>query len=284
VKRFLTKTRRAAVLGCGPAGLFAAHALVQKGWDVSIYSRKRRSEMYGSQYLHHPIPGLVDEKDSRTISYVLRGSVADYRQKVYGGSTIRVSPETLPPTHPGWDIRAAYYKAFDLYRDLIVDVPSIDPGFLGVVGGESGRTSPVSISGLRLDQFDQVISSLPAPVLCHRPMVHQFLSQDVWAIGDAPERGIFSPVGVADDTVICDGTRGIGWYRASKIFGYSSAEWPGGKRPPISNIAPVSKPVATDCDCFIDNREKVSVIRVGRYGTWTKGVLAHHAYQEAWQL
>lgn len=257
------RQRNVAILGCGPAGLFAAHAFIEADWSVSIFSKKRRSEMFGAQYLHRPIPGL--STGGKLLNYTLVGTPEDYAHKVYNGAvpSDSVSPVFLQGEHEVWDIREAYFNAWDRYAARITHMP-IDSS---------------SINALLLN-FDLVISSVPAPVVCVSPERHQFMSQKVYAIGDAPERGIFCPVEVDDMEVRCNGLPNPGWYRASNVFGYRSAEWPHESKPPIQEVAEVSKPIRTTCNCW--NNKKFH--RVGRYGTWTKGVLSHEAYNTARSL
>lgn len=259
----LRNNRVAAVLGCGPAGLFATHALVQNGWNVIVYSRKRRSEMFGAQYLHGPIEGLTVGA-GRTLRYHLTGEIDAYRRKVYGDqSNVAVSPQSLSKVHQAWDIRQAYYNAWDLYQERVLHVNTINTGWLE-------RT---------LSEYKLVVSTLPAHVLCEDAKGdHVFSSRLVWAIGDAPERGIFCPVSVNPMTVELNGERDVGWYRAANVYGYRTAEWPEGRKPPIEGVASIAKPISTNCNCF------PGIIRLGRYGKWTKGVLAHDAYNEAAKL
>jgi hypothetical protein len=106
--------------------------------------------------------------------------------------------------------------------------------------------------------------------------VHRFESETVWAVGDAPERGIFCPVTVPSWTVQCNGEENPRWYRASNVFGYKTCEWPGEKAPPVQDIAKVEKPISTTCDCWLDG----NYLRLGRFGTWTKGVLSHEGYYQ----
>jgi hypothetical protein len=253
--------KSALILGCGPAGLFAAHALVSRGWEVAIVSNKRKSEMFGAQYLHRPIPGLSSASTGRTVHYLLEGTVEGYREKVYGRrSGVAVSPETLGQSHSAWDIREAYGTAWELYKDLI-QPQTVDPLWIASAVGSK--------------QFARVISTIPAPKLCVDSQ-HSFDSQAVWAIGDAPERGIFCPVTEAQPfQVICNGSQYTGWYRNANIFGYRTAEWGGARKPPLEGIAGIEKPLSTNCDCLPE------VIRLGRYGEWRKGVLAHEAYEKA---
>jgi hypothetical protein len=265
------RKRRAAVLGCGPAGLFAAHGLVSNGWEVRIFSRPGKSSLYGCQYLHAPIPGLTDEVEPRQVKYELVGTVEDYREKVYGLTSpnqFLVSPQSIEADHWAWDIRSAYEIAWDRYSPLVSEVPHIGPQQI------------ISLSV----GFDAVISSIPAFNLCYGD--HQFRSIDVFAIGDAPALGVSSPVRVAgDEHIICDATKERGWYRNANVFGHTTTEWPGRKRPPIPGLVKVSKPTGTDCTCFQrGGGSTIPVLRVGRFGTWNKSVLSHTAYTEAANL
>ena len=257
LKAFLRRGKQAAVLGCGPAGLFAAHGLIEAGWDVVVISKKRRSEMFGAQYLHKPIKGLSDILAVRSIEYKLLGTPEEYRQKVYGNRPVTVSPERLAAEHDAWDIRAAYYAAWFRYEERILNIERIAPEL--VHEWES--------------QFPLIVSTIPAPVLCEKPEFHSFASANVWAIGDAPERGIFAPVKTDPFQVLLNGEPDVGWYRASNVFDYRTVEWPGRRKPPLEGVAQVVKPISTNCDCFPDVR------RAGRYGAWNKSALVHTAYE-----
>ena len=245
------------VLGCGPSGLIAAHAATLLGHAVIIASKKRKSELYGAQYLHRPIVAMTDT-DPVDVEYLMSGTAAEYREKVYGKtSRVRVSPETLETNHQAWDIRRTYDNLWERYGP---DVQDINLG--------KGDDLEEILNGL---QPDRIYSTVPAPLLCHNDS-HSFRGEEVWAIGDAPERGLLCPVKIAPNTILCDGTRDVSWYRASNVFGYSTAEWPGEKKPPIENISKIVKPLSTDCDCH------PFIARIGRYGKWTKGVLSHEAW------
>jgi hypothetical protein len=270
-----TLPKRAAVFGCGPAGLFAAHGLKQLGYHVNIYSKRRKSELFGAQYLHAPIPGLTDGDDGIDVQYRLVGTPDGYRDKVYKGHPLvgPTSVQALESKHRAWDIRRAYGVAWNLYRDLIQEA-NVTPEFLGVYKWEPNKLPEPMNEFIDVRQFDRVISSIPLRSLCYQPE-HIFESQEVWAIGDAPERGVFCPITVAESEVICDGTKDRGWYRASNVYGYRTAEWPVDSKPPLPNIARVEKPIGTNCVCY------PGMERVGRYGRWLKGVLSHHAYLAA---
>lgn len=262
----IKRIKRAAILGCGPAGVFAAHALWQGGYDVTIFSKKRQSHMFGAQYLHEPIPGLPEIR--REVAYRLQGTVAGYADKVYGPEWIQagitVSPDALLGRHPAWDIRAAYTAAYEEYADRIINTEKIGPNWIRLQ-----FETPEARRHWKL-----IISSIPAPALCENP-AHNFASTKVWAIGDAPERMQRCPITCPRDTVICNGEVAPAWYRVANVFGHTTAEWPHRRRPPYNSVAEVEKPIRTDCDCF------PRIVRVGRYGRWQKGYLSHQAYRDA---
>lgn len=249
------------ILGCGPAGLMAAHAAAQWGHDIKIVSRKRKSEMFGAQYLHRDIFG-IDAGKPKVIEYKLLGTTEGYRDKVYGkGYTGTVSPEELEETHTGWNIRRAYDELWDMYGQYVVDM---------VVEGKDLKWAG------QLDDLhaDLVISSLPAPAICVGKECG-FEGQNIWAIGDAPERGTFDPIhAAAENSVVCNGEPDVGWYRSANVFGRSTTEWPTRRKPPVEGVAQVVKPLKHNCTCF------PGIMRVGRYGKWQKGVLSHSAYYE----
>ena len=250
--------KKILVLGCGPSGLIAAHAATELGHDVIIASKRRKSELYGAQYLHAPILGMTDTEPV-DVDYLMSGTAAEYREKVYGKtSRVRVSPETLEVNHQAWDIRRTYDNLWQRYGWYVQDVNL----------GKGGNNFDMMVESLKPDA---IFSTIPANLLC-RSDSHNFFGESVWAIGDAPERGVFCPVQIAPNTILCDGTSDVGWYRASNVFGYSTAEWPGRKKPPIAGITELVKPISTNCDCY------PNVIRLGRYGKWTKGVLSHEAF------
>lgn len=262
---------KVAVLGCGPSGLVAAHAALSAGADVTVYSRKRRSHIFGAQYLHAPIPGISHDFPI-TIEYKLRGEVSEYRRKVYGmhGLETEVSPETMKPFHEAWDLRRAYGILYLSWESEIVDT-ILRPGVIRSI----------------IIDHDLTISTIPANVLCG-DMSHYFHSTEVWAVGDAPELGARVPAvyTVPEGQVVCTGLREDNWYRSSNIFGHCTTEWPSREAALRDGIvarggfvegALVPKPIGTTCDCWT---EYPGFMRAGRYGMWKKGVLVHNVYDQ----
>lgn len=246
------------ILGCGPAGLMAAHAVAVSGNEPVIYSRKRKSPLYGAQYLHKPIPDVTDRDAHVSVEYMLQGSVDAYRRKVYGDRWDgTVSPEDLAETHEAWDIRSTYDRLWSQYSGAIEDV-IIDPA---------------GVNFLR-EQGLLIVNTVPLDQLCHQG--HSFRAQRVTAAGDAPDIGI--DVGkrykCPPDTVLCNGNPEPSWYRISRIFDHTTVEWPEGVNVPIPTASTVVKPTGHNCDCWPD------LLKVGRYGAWEKGVLSHSAYDQ----
>jgi len=266
---FGIKPHRLYVFGAGPAGLLAALAGREAGMDVAVFSTPDlstgepvKSQLYGCQYLHSPIPGYA-EGPGDVVEYRLDGSTADYRRKVYGTEwNGAVSPDEYGPevAHLAWDLRAAYDK---LWRDFLPDIVPT-------------QLSAGNVEVFYNDRKGMVFSTIPAPTLCRKPDDHKFTSQQIWAMGSTPYRGL--PFEPAPFTVQCNGNDAPHWYRAANVFGHSTLEWPVGKKPPITGVVAVSKPLGTDCDCRTGSRRWH---KFGRYGAWRKGVLVHHVYEQA---
>jgi hypothetical protein len=252
---------RVTILGCGPAGLAAAAAVVSSGNRATVMSSSARpSTLYGCQYLHAPIPGYERAAHTR-VSYSLIGTAGEYRQKVYGSNwTGKVSPEDFIGEHDAWDIRETYLRMWDrLITDEVVHfyrIPLIENGIV-----------PDEVFGSRPDM---IISTIPAPALCYKPE-HRFKFHDIYA------NGTTDAVPYPEDSIICDGTGEHDWYRISRVFGYQTTEWP---KPPATSAsyARVVKPLETDCDCYPEYK------RIGRYGAWRKSYLVHQAFPEVMEM
>lgn len=244
------------VLGCGPAGLMAAHAAVMGGHDVMIMSKARKSYMRGAQYLHMPIP-IASQRPPFKIKYMLNGTSVQYKYKVYGADPkVRVSPEDLNGEHDAWDIREAYDWLWAEYGHTVSNV--------AFTYGDAHTVRDL----LNWAKPDYTISTIPATLLCDSG--HSFTVESIWS-NDLD-------VGISDNTVVCEGRPNPAWYRAAKILGHTTVEWPYDSRPPLPDLHEVKKPIMTNCDCFPD------VFRMGRYGKWTKGVLSHEAFFETADL
>lgn len=255
--------KKVAILGCGPSGLLAAHAAAMNDCDIQIFSKARKSRLFGCQYLHQPIPDIVQWPERVSYSLV-GGTVAEYRNKVYGGTWDGTSsPEELENHHTAYDIRSAYEGLWEMYEDCIVDTEIVSEKQL-----DADRN---------LDQFDMVISTIPRKIWAQPG--DAFTSTKVWAFGEAPELGRIAPFAPEKDfTIICDASKDVGWYRLSKVFGHTTIEWPSQTKPPMAGLVKVEKPLA----CKTKGAKYFH--HLGRYGEWKKGVLTTDVFYRAMEL
>jgi hypothetical protein len=255
-----------AILGCGPAGLLAAEALVQQGHSPTIFSKKVKSQMFGAMFLHVPIPEVTPPDPEYTIQVVKVGTREGYAKLVYGDPAHPVSWDVIPsgPLR-GWNLKKAYDVLWDRYQGIVHD-------------REIGAADILDIE----DSFQVVYSSIPLRSICREG--HEFTKQDIWIIhGDGKPHLIH---GVNDvDMMYYNGyppdgsveqTEGFDWYRFSQLDSYQAWEH---SSPPNDDwnddwyqLSTGEKPISTDCDCW------GGVRHIGRFGRWERGVLTHHTF------
>lgn len=243
---------RIAILGCGPAGLIAAHAAVgftEVNEDIDIFSRKVKSLMPGAQYLHERIPGVTPYEPDGYLQFIKLGDGAGYAEKVYGNRNAPVSWDKYEEGHfPAWSLAETYDKLWGAWEPCIQDFE-----FTGRVVHEIAA------------RYDVVLSTIPAPLWCGGKQRCEFPKAKVY----------FTPNRWRDceeNMIIYNGESNVSWYRTSSIFGHDSTEW---ATQPTQEHTVGWKPVRTNCQCNPRN-----VVRLGRFGKWDKQVLVHHAYQE----
>jgi hypothetical protein len=270
----------------------AALATEQAGHDPIIFSKDNfKSPMFGAMYLHEAIPGLNDPLvPDFEIDVIKVGSREGYAYNVYRNREAPCSWDVISPgPTPAWDLAAAYSKLWERYLPNIREY-QIGPSDMGVIA----------------NNYPVVFSSIPAPAICNKQ--HEFLSQDIWVIhgphinpiegvndgnmmyyNGVPWDGSFAAM--TDDYTSNDGhgygptyMRGHDWYRFSQINGYQAWEYSRPETVAEDNPRTLStgkKPLATTCHCW---EQYPSFYRIGRFGTWRKGVLTHHAYREAQEV
>lgn len=246
-----------AVLGCGPAGLMAAHAATVEGHEVDIISEKNKSRIGGAQYLHEPIEGITEEAPDFWLSYVKLGDGPIYAKKVYGHPLAPVSWDRFRAgEHSAWSMVAAYDRLWSLYGGLISD-QHIDSQSVPEIAAE----------------YDKVISAVPLPVICYNE-THEFRSQEIF-LEEVGQTNL-------DNTVIYSGRFSEPWYRTSNINGESWTEYTKESVQYSNEIVELGgaviegqKPLESTCDCH------PGVARVGRFGRWEKGQLVHNAFKSA---
>jgi hypothetical protein len=116
-------TREVAILGCGPAGLMAAHAVTMNGDVPYLLAVKQKSVMFGAMYLHRSIYGITELMPEGVIEICKYGTSAGYAEKVYGYKDAPVSFNKFQEgKHPTWDLRKAYDRLWTLYGDKVHDL------------------------------------------------------------------------------------------------------------------------------------------------------------------
>jgi hypothetical protein len=253
------------ILGCGPSGLLTALAAEQKGHEPIILSKKVKSPMFGAVYLHKNIPDLTKMRPEFSVEIIKYGDREGYAQNVYGDPKADVSWDTFKSgLYHAWDLAGAYDRLWDRFEDKIRDV-AIGPDDV-VSCSESG---------------DLVFSTIPLPYLCENPY-HIFNKQQIWVRhGRTHEPQMYSMM--IYNGLTADGLRGLvgpQWYRYSLIRGYAAWEYSRvedapTEEDPFLQLSQGVKPLSTNCTCH------KNIIRLGRFGKWQKGVLTHHAYEEA---
>lgn len=250
---------KVAVLGCGPAGLLAAHAATELECEVDIYSQKQMSQIGGAQYLHEAIPGITDEAPATKLSYVKIGDSRGYAEKVYGSPFAPTSWTAFPEgEYPAWSTQQAYRALWSLYSSRIREC-FVTPD------------QPPRLAA----EYDFVLSTIPVLSTCKVRHEHKFTSQAVVLYPQAMAYGV-------DDLIIYNGRESDTWYRSSKIFGYGWTEWSVASCPEVvrHQASAVSgiKPIDTDCSCHFGLG---NFHRLGRFGQWRKAVLISDAYKGA---
>lgn len=268
MSNLLRDIKPVAVLGCGPAGLLAAHAVGLSGQPMSVFSVKRQSVLGGAQFLNGPVPMITEPEADFQITYRTRGDALSYRHKVYGTDDPTTNPDFVSMSNvhdgqqvPAWDLRQAYDRLWSQFEHSIND-EAVTPGWLEA----------------NASQFRTIVSTVPLPTLC-RSMAgedvgtrHSFTVQSIH-VSQGDDAG--AAKALDDNTVLYNGDLEQAWYRASKINGVPSVEYSDrGRLPPIPNLVGLNKPIRTTCDCWPD------VLKVGRFGKWQKGVLTYDAFVE----
>lgn len=255
---------KVAVLGCGPSGLLAATAAYNRGIMPTVFSKVVRSRMGGAQYLHRPIPNLTPELPDSQVIYLMRGGPDMYAKKVYGSVDMEGIVSFKEFHHreqrPAWNLTELYDKLWRNWVAWIVDA-TIDAEWVAE----------------HIERFDLIFSTIPLPAICAAGELHRFARQKIYIAETNVER-IAPDLG---DVIMYDGTPERRWYRESRLFGWEGTEWSSsafkpGVKPPIEGLIEAYKPLSNSCNCWMNK-----VLRLGRYGTWTKGILTSDAYEDA---
>lgn len=238
------------VLGCGPAGLLAAHAVALAGHEPVILSKKVKSQIGGAQYLHSEIPGVASTQEATPIVFTKWGCRSGYAKKVYGDPEMKTSWEVYKEgPHLIWNMRQAYDRLWEEYHNQI----------------EDAELNPASVEMLAAGHF--VISTIPKIATCPNPADYDWHQQPVWIrygedVSDCEARPY---------EIIMSGDEEDVWYRQSNLFGWKGVEFPC----EVGGSVKIQKPISTTYPGV------PGVLHLGRYGEWRKAVLVHEVFHRA---
>jgi hypothetical protein len=247
------------VIGCGPAGLAAAHAAVGLDADVRIIGPKNKTPQRGPIMLHRPIPGInTEQPDGYVRQLVIGGSILDYRLRTYGDVNISISGDILDPGFHTWSVREAYDIMWNLYSWRI----------------EDRMVVPEEIKQL-CARNDLVVSTAPAPSLCFNPArIGHFQAGHRFESVPIALHFQYSYPNQPPNTVIYNARPDIPWVRSSRIFNDEVTEYLPDQVPNGKCDLVIHKPLNTDCNCH------PMLLRTGRFGKWHNETWIDHAYYE----
>lgn len=258
------------ILGAGPAGLLAAHAVALAGGNPVIFSspdpespgRPAKSPMNGAIFLHEPIPDITSAEPDGQIHFAKVGSRNAYAYKLYGSRFAPCSWDRFDEgLRPAWALQPVYDELWKRYEPSVIPM-DLDAEAVGELH----------------DSFVSMVSTIPAHVLCSRRNEHEFPSRKIWVEPTASEAThvLARTLGV-DNIIVYDGVREAmsARYRSSIIFGEEATEYARFKPGAIEGTKVVRR---TNCDCLPE------IVRAGRWGCWEPGVLVNHAFKKVWDM
>lgn len=247
------------VLGAGPAGLLAAHAVeLSGGHAVLIDRRVEKPAAQPGVYLHRAIPEVHGLDPDASVQFVFKGTRDGYALKTTGRTDAPCSWDEYRDrlVREGWSLDTVIDKLWERYGERVA------PDDIG----------PRQVRSM-VGEFGLVISTIPAHHVCERQLTHRFDRRSTWITTGIPD-GEWLP---GENSYVYNGRAEDAWIRCGRVFGHTWTEWPA--RSDIAG-APGTRhavrPIDTNCDCFPD------VLRVGRFGTWTRGVLLSDAFDRTW--
>ena len=241
------------VIGCGPAGLAAAHAAVGLGASVEIVAPRIMTPQEGPLLLQRPIPGInTDHPDGTIHQIVIGGSILEYRYKLYGDINIGINGDMLKPHYHAWKHPETYRKLWDLYYGYITDY----------------KLTAREMRHVHQDA-DLVISTASRMNMC--TVGHHFLYKEVAVTPESsyPDQ--------PNNTIIFNAAEDPLWVRSSRVFGVPVTEWPAEpSRGMPGNARIIRKPIGTDCDCY------PHILWTGRFGAWRNETWVDTAYWDTY--
>jgi hypothetical protein len=243
-----------AVIGCGPAGLLAAHAVALEGHTPVVFSKEAiKSPNARATFLQAPIPDLTSQEPDSTVRIGTIGSAEGYAQKVYGDPSRRTSWSRYSQERErgAWALAPVYDDLWDLYQGSVREV-EVTYGIASAIK----------------EDHRLVINTAPLPSLCEGSCY--FPRRDIWVLDWVPQMTERRLQGY-ENFMVYNGHWQYGWSRASRLFGVDATEFPH----EVPGASKGIKVLPGRCDCH------PGIVRTGRWGTWQPGVLVHNAFYTA---
>lgn len=253
------------ILGSGPSGMMAAHAVYDSGYTAEIYDKdpdqSRRNS--GVFVLHDNCNLGLDPIEIRQFIIGAVGISEEhiseiYTSKVYGDTNLPKKVSVLSalknPSIIGYDANIAVQRLWDLYSSRVVKA-HIDKGLLN--------------SFLSNDLY--VISTIPAYQLLDINVTEFTYKRVCVKVSEAPK-------GEAP-FILYNINRHMNWYRCSAISGVFTKEYNHGE----IIISPNNSSSIRDVKKVVGNgftHPNKRVLLTGRYGAWNKSILTHNVYYQ----
>lgn len=251
--------RRVAVVGSGPAGLFAALAAINEGARVDIHTPHwAKPAVPPGVFVLHDAMGLPLPSAQYMEVRRYGGDAAAYANKVYGDST---HPTSWSRQGPGLVYDGA--RAIGLVWDILKGAVSITE--------RSCRMDDV----LRMadgGEYDLVVNTAPLSVL-----------SDQWALLPLTNAWVYTGTAPSDECyMMYHANPCVPWYRASAAFGRFTLEF--------STLTMARNYFGADIRLAMVNKvrhasdlklpERPRLVYTGRQGAWDKDKLSHHGYSD----
>jgi hypothetical protein len=270
---------KVAVIGCGPAGLAAAHAAYGLGAEVTIFSPGVKSPQRGPLILQRPIPGITtDHPDGYIRQIVVGGSILDYRYKLYGDININLGRDhMLKEGYHCWNHIKAYDKLWRLYMGNDPDLP--DENWNGRATRIDGMVRPtLLLSMITHRDYDLIVNTAPLIDLC-RKVPSRMVQGKLVSMHDFRYKKVQITMGYSypdqpEDTTVFNAGDDYPWVRSAWLLGNSCTEWQLGEAPKHLNPITIRKPIGHNCNCY------PTVLGTGRFGAWRNEVWVDTAYYD----
>ena len=266
-------SKEIAILGAGPAGMMAAHAVSQAGFQPVIYDRNPdKTRRNAGVFILHDDCGLAlksIEVDQRILGAEIYRREANKLFLTCKAYNSKVYPKEKP--------KPTSVSIMDAMKHPRLSVFNVAEALDHLWNMYGKYVKPLEISGFA-DVFSlgsvykRVVSTIPMPILF--PDIEYFSTDAFVYVSEAPPEDSFIYYNVGS---------AINWYRCSAVYGVFTAEYANEQAAlqdghTIDKLKKVQKVI--DCDRKDQLPEIPWLTLTGRYGAWDKTCLTHHVYAD----